>query len=93
MGQQTLQLRLGRGVPVSPALALPDMERGRRIERLARRSGVPLLWDLERYTAVLAGMETGAHFRQPLEKWMALEEISALMEDSSHAVSVTGCPA
>lgn len=67
---RTLQLRLGRGVPVSPALALPDMERDRRIERLARRSGVSLLWDLERYTAVLAGAETDARFRQRLEgRW------------------------
>ena len=49
-----LRLRPGRGVPVSPALALPGMERGRRMERPARRSGVPLLWDLERYTAVMA---------------------------------------
>ena len=80
-----LQLRLRRSAPVSPALALPDMERDRRIEREARRSGVPLLWDLERYTALLAGAETGAHFRQPLERPQALEEISALMDNSAHA--------
>ena len=80
-----LQLRLRRRVPVSPALALPDMERDRRIERMARRSRVPLLWDLERYTALLAGAETGAHFRQPLERTQALEEISALMDNSAHA--------
>ena len=82
---RTLQLGLGRGVPVSPALALPDMERHRCIERLARRSGVPLLWDLERYTAVLAGAETEAHLRQPMERLMVMEEISALMADSAHA--------
>ena len=82
---QELQLRLRRSVPVSPALALPDMGRDRRIERMARRSRVPLLWDLERYTALLAGAETGAHFRQPLERTQALEEISALMDNSAHA--------
>ena len=77
---QDLQLRLRRSVPVSPALALPDMGRDRRIERMARRDRVPLLWDLERYTALLAGAETGAHFRQPLERHLALEEIAALLE-------------
>ena len=77
---QDLQLWVRRSVPVSPALALPDMGRDRRMERMARRSRVPLLWDLERYTALLAGAETGAHFRQPLERTQALEEISALME-------------
>ena len=82
---QVLQLRLRRSVPVSPALALPDMGRDRRIEREARRSRVPLLWDLERCTAKLAGAETEAHFRQLLERPQALEEISALMEDSAHA--------
>ena len=82
---QDLQLRLRRSVPVSPALVLPDMGQDRRIEREARRSRVPLLWDLERYTAQLAGAETGAHFRQPLERTQALEEISALMDNSAHA--------
>ena len=82
---QDLQLRLRRSVPVSAALALPDMKRDRRIAREARRSRVPLLWDLERYTALLAGAETGAHFRQPLERPQALAEISALMDNSAHA--------
>ena len=82
---EVLQLRLRRSAPVAPALALPDMERDRRIERLARRSRVPLLWDLERCTAKLAGAETKAHFRRPLERTQALEEISALMEESAHA--------
>ena len=76
-----LRLRLKRGVAVSPALALPDMERDRRIERIASLSRVPLLWDLERCIATLAGAATGGHFRQPLERQMALEEISALLED------------
>ena len=82
---EVLQLRLRCSVPVSPALALPDMGRDRRIEREARRSRVPLLWDLERFTAKLAGAETDAHFRQLLERPQALEEISALMADSAHA--------
>ena len=67
-------------MPVSPVLALPDMGRDRHIEREAHRSRVPLLWDLERYTALPAGAETGAHFRHPLERPQALAEISALME-------------
>ena len=82
---QDLQLRLRRSAPVSPALALPDMKRDRRIEREARRSRVPVLWDLERFTAKLAGAGTEARFRQPLERRMALEEISALLADSAHA--------
>ena len=79
---QALQRRLNRSVPVSPVLAFFDMERDRRIERLARRSGVPLLWDLERYTGKLAEAATGARFPQPLEKPLVLEEISALVEDA-----------
>ena len=39
---------------MSLALAFFDMERDRRFEHLARRSRVPLLWDLERYTGKLA---------------------------------------
>ena len=85
---QVLQLRLRRSVPVSAALALPDTDRDRRIERIARRSRVPLLWDLERYTAALAEAETGAHLRQPLDRPVALEEVSALLEDSAHAGAV-----
>ena len=81
---QVLRLRLKRGVAVSPALALPDMERDRRIERIVSLSRVPLLWDLERCIATLAGAATGGHFRQPLERQLALEEISALLEDSAH---------
>ena len=51
---EALRRRLNRRVPVSPALALFDMKRDRRIERLARQGGVPLLWDLERCTGRLA---------------------------------------
>ena len=50
--------------------SLPD----RRIERLARRSRVPLLWDLEDCIGKLADAATGARLRQPLA------EISAFME-------------
>ena len=73
------QVRLKRSVPVSAALTLPGMVRDRRIERMARRSRVPPLWDLERYTATLAGLEADAHCSQPPERPQALEEISALM--------------
>ena len=79
---QALQRRLNRSAPVSPVLAFFDMERDRRIERIARRSGVPVLWDLERYTGKLAEAATGARFRHPLEKPLVLEEISALVEDA-----------
>ena len=82
---QVLQLRLKRSVPVSAALALPDMVRDRRIERMPRRSRVPLPWDLERYTATLAELEADAHFSQPPERPLALEGISALMENPAHA--------
>ena len=68
-----------------PALAHPGMERHRRIEGETRRSRVPLLWDLERFTALLAGAETEARSRQPLGRPRALEEISALMNNSAHA--------
>ena len=77
-----MQRRLNRSVPVSPVLAFFDMERDRRIERLARRSRVPLLWDLERYTGKLAEAATGARFRHPLEKPLVQEEISALVGDA-----------
>ena len=56
--------------------SLPD----RRIERLARRSRVPLLWYLEDCIGKLADAATGARLRQPLERWQALAEISAFME-------------
>lgn len=54
------------------------MERGRRIGRIARRSRVPLIWRQECYTGKLAEASNENHFRQPL----ALEEISALVQDS-----------
>ena len=57
---EALRRRLNRRVPVSPALALFDMKRDRRIERIARQGGVPLLWDLERCTGRLADAATGA---------------------------------
>ncbi len=76
----TLQERLKRPITVAPALVLFDTDPDRRIERLARRSHVMLLWDLERCTGSLADAAAGGRLRQPLDRWQALEEISALME-------------
>lgn len=78
--RETLQERLNRPVPVMPALALFDTDPDRSIERLARRSRIPLLWDLEGCTGKLADAAAGGRLRQPLERWQALAEISALME-------------
>ena len=80
---ETLRRQLGCSVPVSPALVFFDMERDRGMERLASRSRVPLLWDLEGYTARLAGAAIDPHFRQPLEHSQATAEISALLERST----------
>jgi hypothetical protein len=77
---ETLQERLKRPLTVAPALALFDTDPDRRIERLARRSRIPLLWDLEGCTGKLADAAAGGRHRQPLERWEALTEISALME-------------
>ena len=77
---ETLQERLKRPLTVAPALALFDTDPDRRIERLARRSRIPLLWGLEGCTGSLADAAAGGRLRQPLGRWQALEEISALME-------------
>ena len=77
---ETLWERLHRPLPVAPALALFDMDPDRGIERLARRSRVPLLWDLEGYTGRLADAAAGAGLRQPLERRQVLEEIPVLIE-------------
>ena len=74
-----LQRRLNRRAPVSPALAFFDMKEDRRFERLARRSGVPLLWHLEGYTGRLADAPTDVGLRQSLERSQVLEEISSLV--------------
>ena len=79
-----MQLRLNRSVPVLPAPTLPDMERDRRIKSIASLSRVPLLRDLERCIATLAGTATSGHFPQLRERQLALEEISALLEDSAY---------
>ena len=89
---QALQRRLNRSVPVSPALAFFDMERDRRIERLVRRRRVLLLWDLEPYTGKLAEAATDARFRQPLDKPLALEEISALLEEAPSVAAGHSAP-
>ena len=78
--KETLQERLNRPVPVAPALALFDTDPDRRIERMARRSRVPLLWNLEGCAGQLADAAEGYRLRQPLERRQALAEISALME-------------
>ena len=78
--REILQERLNRPLPVVPALALFDADPDRSIERLARQSRVPLLWDLEGYTGQLVDAAAGGRLRQPLERWQALAEISALME-------------
>ena len=57
-----MQLRLNRSVPVLPAPTLPDMERDRRIKSIASLSRVPLLRDLERCIATLAGQRPAAIF-------------------------------
>ena len=78
--RDTLQERVNRPITVAPALAFFDTDPDRRIERLARRSRIPLLWDLEGCTGKLADAAAGDRLRQPLERWPALAEISALME-------------
>ncbi len=80
---EALGRRLGRSVPISPALVFPDMERNRGMERLASQRRIPLLWDLEGYTARLAETAIHPHFRQPLEQSQVLAEISALLERST----------
>ena len=82
---EALQRRLNRQVPVSPALVLFDMEGDRRIERLARRRRIPLLWNLERYTDTLADAAAGSRHRQSLDRSQALAEISALVGDPPSA--------
>ena len=77
---EALQGRLKRPVPVMPAVIFFDMDGDRRIERLARRSRVPLLWDLESYTGRLASAAAKARLCQPLERRHALREASALVE-------------
>ncbi len=81
-----LQRRLNRRAPVSPALALLDMERDRRMERIARRSGVPLLRSLEGYTGRLAEATTGTRSCQSLERSQVLAQISALVVDGGPRV-------
>ena len=78
--RETLQERLNRPITVAPALALLDTGPDRRIERLARRNRIPLLWGMEGCTGQLAAAAIGGRLRQPLERWQALAEISALME-------------
>ena len=63
-----------------PAVIFFDMDGDRRIERLARQSGVLLLWDLENYTGRLADAAVKTGLRQPLEQRHALREASALIE-------------
>ena len=82
---EALQRGLNRRVPVSPALVLFDMEGDRRIERLARRRRIPLLWNLERYTGTLADAASGSRHRQSVDRPQALEEISALVGDPPSA--------
>ena len=89
--RETLQERLNRPITVAPALALFDTDPDRRIERLARRNRVPLLWDLEGCTGQLAGAAAGYRLRQPLARWQALAEISALMEGAD-TVGVVSSP-
>ena len=78
--REMLQERLNRPITVAPALALFDTDPDRGIERLARRSRIPLLWDLEGCTGQLADAAAGYRLRQPLERWQVLAEVSALME-------------
>ena len=75
-----LQERLNRPITVVPALALFDTDPDRSIKRLTRRSRIPLIWDLEGCTGQLADAAAGYRLRQPLARWQALAEISALME-------------
>lgn len=85
---EALRRRLGRRVPVRPALVFPDMERNRGMERLAGRSRIPLLWNLEGYTAKLAEVAIDPHFPPSLERSPALAEISMLLGRPAH-VSMT----
>ena len=81
--RETLQERLNRPIIVAPVLAFFDTDLDRRIERLAHRSRVPLIWDLEGCIGQLADAVARGQLRQPLERWQALAEVSALMEDAA----------
>ena len=90
--REMLEGRLKRPLPVAPALALFDMDPDRRIEGLARRSRVPLLWDLEGCTGQLADAAAGVGLRQPLERRQVLAEISALIEGAAPVGAGTSRP-
>ena len=81
--REMLEGRLKRPLPMAPALALVDTDPDQGIERLARRSRVPLLWDLEGYTGRLADAAAMTGLRQPLERRAVLAEISALIEGAA----------
>ena len=85
---EILQERLNRPITVVPALALFDTDPDRRIERLAHRSRVPLLWDLEGYTGQLAHAAARGRLRQPVQRRHALAEVSALLEGVPQAGAV-----
>ena len=61
---EILQERLNRPIIVAPALAFFDTDPDRRIERLAWRGRIALLWDLEGCTGQLAGAAIGGRLRQ-----------------------------
>ncbi len=63
---EALHGRLKQPVPAWSALAFFDMDGDRRIERLARRSRVLLLWDLESYNRRLADAAAGSRQAYPL---------------------------
>ena len=83
--REMLEGRLKRPLPLpmAPALALFDTDPDQGIERLARQTRVPLLWDLEGYTGRLADAAARAGLRQPLERRQVLAEISALIEGAA----------
>ena len=90
--REILQERLNRPLPVAPALALLDADPDRRIEGLARRSRVPLLWDLEGCTGRLAAAAAGVGLRQPLGRRQVLAEVSALIEGAAPVGAGTSRP-
>ena len=80
---RAIHRKLRRRVMIAPAVAFPDTAPDARIQRVAQRSRVVVMWDLDGLTRLLVDAAASDPQRNPPTREQAEEEVAALADPNT----------
>ena len=80
---RAIHRNLRRRVMIAPAVAFPDTVHDARIQRVAQRSRVVVMWDLDGLTRLLVDAAASDPQRNPPTREQAEEEVAALADPNT----------